>query len=86
MNENQINKIEEMLRFGKKMQGTKSDKNSAINKQKTNEKQNSNVRFAYLSTIDTLLNCIMKHSYTLNNTSTQTYINVNKSSKQLHTK
>ena len=36
------------------MQGTKSDKNSAINKQKTNEKQNSNVRFAYLSTIDTL--------------------------------
>ena len=34
MNENQINKIEEILRFGKKMQGTKSDKNSAILKQK----------------------------------------------------
>ena len=34
MNENQINKIEEILWFGKKMQGTKSDKNSEINKQK----------------------------------------------------
>ena len=34
MNENQINKMEEILRFEKKMQGTKSDKNSAIYKQK----------------------------------------------------
>ena len=34
MNENQINKIEETLRFEIKMQGTKSDKNGAINKQK----------------------------------------------------
>ena len=34
MNENQINKIEEILRFEIKMQGTKSDKISAIYKQK----------------------------------------------------
>ena len=54
MNENQINKIEEILRFEKKMQGRKSDKNSAINKQKNNKKQNSNVRSAYISTIYTL--------------------------------
>ena len=54
MNENQINKIEEILRFEKKMQGRKSDKNSAINKQKNNKKQNSNDRSTYISTIDTL--------------------------------
>ena len=54
MNENQITKIEEILRFEKKMQGRKSDKNSAINNQKNNKKQNSNDRSAYISTMDTL--------------------------------
>ena len=52
MNENQINKMEEILRFGKKMQGTKSDKNGE--QTKTNKKQNSNDRSAYISTMYTL--------------------------------
>ena len=44
--------MEEILRFEKKMQGTKSDKNGE--QTKTNKKQNSNDRSAYISTMDTL--------------------------------
>ena len=77
MHENQINKIEETLKFEIKMQGTKSDKNGE--QTKTNEKQNSNVRSAYISTLYTL-KLHYEHSDTMNNTS------VHKSSTQLLTK